>query len=558
MFRQMEPETCLDALPVGVFRIMSDLSGKILLTNPEFGVIFGFRESESLEGKYMRDYFPSGSDWKKFIDRVWLDKQIRGLEVRLMTSEGSQFWASINASLVENHGGQAQWIAGTIEDIGIRKIEQLQNSAQMEILRQASLSLTSSMDLHDVLETIAQCALDLVPGIRNCHIFLYQAGNGKQLEFGTALWGDGKKNEPFSKPRQDGLTMNVAQRGEPILVSDLRSDPIYAGTPESWTGSIIGLPLKIGERVLGVMNVSHTEPGALTESNQRLLKMLADQAAVAIENARLYAAVATEKRHLSLLFDIGDELEPSLDSDEILERAVRLTCETIGGSLGITIQCASGGMEFGRLKFYRSMTSNYQEIEFSPDLMMREQLFLDIALKDTAIKLRDLTIEYPGGELPGWCGGMRSMLASPIIHGKARLGILCLFHEQRDYFSDDQLELVQAICQQVGVALSNAGRYEQVQHLVEMLEGEQQRLLDLVERLPVGVILLDEGFNPVVSNNYANEILANFGIKNPENTILNIGKHSIKDLVRKAEIPQPVEIQIVDSKPRIFEIVIRS
>jgi len=553
----MEPESFLDALPVGVFRIRSDLSGKIILANPEFGAIFGYRESESLEGKCFRDHFLSGSDWKKFIDQVWLDKQIRGLEFQLITSEGSQFWASINASLVENNEGQEQWIAGTIEDIEIRKFGQLQNSAQMEILRQASLSLTSSLELNDVLETIAQCALDLVPRVRNCHIFLYQAGNGKQLEFGTVLWGDGRKNEPYSKPRPDGLTMKVAQSGEPILVSDLRSDPIYAGTPESWTGSIIGLPLKIGKRVVGVMNVSHTEPGALTELNQRLLRMLADQAAIAIENARLYAAVATEKRHLSLLFDIGNELEPSLDSDEILERSIRLTCETMGGALGITLQCASGGIEFGRLKFYRSTRYNHQAIEFSPDIMLREQLFVEIVKKDAAITYRDLTIEYPGGELPGWCGGMHSMLASPIIHGDTRLGILCLFHEQRDFFADDHLGLIQAICQQVGVALSNAGRYEQVEHLVGMLEGEQQRLLDLVQRLPVGVILLDEGFQPVVSNSYADEILANFGIKNPQDTLSNIGKHSIEDLVRMSEIPQPVEIQISSSKPRIFEIVTR-
>ena len=82
------------------------------------------------------------------------------------------------------------------------------------------------------------------------------------------------------------------------------------------------------------------------------------------------------------------------------------------------------------------------------------------------------------------------------------MGVLCLFHDQRDFFSGDHLELIQAICHQVGVALSNIGRYEQVQNLVEMLECEQRRLLDLVERLPVGVIMLDEDYHPVVLNSY--------------------------------------------------------
>ena len=89
-------------------------------------------------------------------------------------------------------GEGKEWIVGTVEDVDERKFEQLRGITHMEILRQASLSLTASLDLKDVLDTIAQCALDLVPGMRNCHIFLYQPGNGKQLFFGTALLGDGR------------------------------------------------------------------------------------------------------------------------------------------------------------------------------------------------------------------------------------------------------------------------------------------------------------------------------------------------------------------------------
>ena len=121
------------------------------------------------------------------------------------------------------------------------------------------------------------------------------------------------------------------------MVPDLRSDPLYAGTPSSWSGSIIGLPLKIGDRVVGVMNVSHLQPGAFSESDIRMLRLLGDQAAIAIENARLYEAVATEERHLSLVYDIGRELAPSLDSNEILERAIALTCQALGGSLGMAL-----------------------------------------------------------------------------------------------------------------------------------------------------------------------------------------------------------------------------
>ncbi len=553
----MEFESLVENLPIGIFRLACDPPGKILITNPEFLAIFGYRDLNDLKCLSLGDHFNADSEWNDFYDQLAANHHIGGFEVQLKAKDGSNFWASINASLVENPGKNKKWIVGTIEDIDERMFEQLRSFTHMEILRQAGLSLTASLDLKDVLDTIAQCAMDLVPGMRNCHIFLYQPDNGKQLVFGTALWGDGKKSQPFSQPRQSGLTMTVAQTGEPILVSDFRSDPIYANTPESWTGSIIGLPLKIGKRVVGVMNVSHTEPGALTELNLGLLRMLGDQAAIAIENARLYEAVATEERHLSLVYDIGRELAPSLNSDEILERAARLTSEALGGALGMAFLYLPQERKLNGHKVYQSTKTSHLDFKIPTDIEMREGLLSEVTRNQTAVNIPDLRLGRSSGEIPDWCHGMHSMLGSPITHGEQLMGVLCLFHEQRDFFSEDHLELIQSICHQVGVALSNIGRYEQVQHLVEMLEGEQQRLLDLVERLPVGVILLDETHRPVVVNSYGGEILANFGFDDPEAVLIGLGPHSIDDLIQHYDDPQPVEIQIDGSEPQLFEVKTR-
>jgi PAS domain S-box-containing protein len=554
----MDSQSLIENLPIGIFRIDCGQPGKILNANPEFLAIFGYQEFDDLNGIGLGDHFLSKTEWNDFYDRVVSNRHIGGFEVQLKGQGESSFWVSINASLIDNPDSEGKWIDGTVEDIDERKFEELRSLAQMEILRQASLSLTASLDLKDVLDTIAQCALDLVPGMRNCHIFLYQPENGQHLVFGTALWGDGKRSQPFSQPRKSGLTMTVATTGEPILVSDFRSDPIYSGTPESWTGSIIGLPLKIGKRVVGVMNVSHTEPGALTESNLQLLRLLGDHAAIAIENARLYEAVATEERHLSLVYDIGRELAPSLDSDEILAGAIRLTCEALGGALGMAFLYLPGERKLRWQKVYHS-TQNYRQcFDIPMDIEMGEGLLAWVASNQQAVNILDLALDKRSSDIPEWCDGMHSMLGSPIIHGEELIGVLCLFHDEPGFFSEDHLELIQAICHQVGVALSNVGRYEQVQHLVEMLEDEQQRLLNLVERLPVGVILLNEKYQPVVVNSYGSEILSNFGFKDNHAELRNLGSYSISDLIRLCEDPQPVEIKLDGSQPKTFEIETRS
>ena len=66
---------------------------------------------------------------------------------------------------------------------------------------------------------------------------------------------------------------------------------MYKNAPREWTGSIISIPLKSGDSIVGVMNLSRFITGAFPASELRLLDMLADQAAVAISNARLHTVV---------------------------------------------------------------------------------------------------------------------------------------------------------------------------------------------------------------------------------------------------------------------------
>jgi PAS domain S-box-containing protein len=555
----IDSASIIENIPAGIFRISADPSGEFLLGNSELLKIFRLDSFDALLGIKMSDLFLSRDEWEDFYVELYTKNQVYGLEVQLQEIGGSSFWASINARRIDgSESGTSQWIDGTLEDISSRKMGEERNISQMENLRQASLTLTASLDLREVLDTIAECALDLVPGMRNCHIFLYQSENGDKLIFGTALWGDGKRNQPFSTPRSNGLTMTVAKTGKPIMVPDLRSDPLYSGTPSSWSGSIIGLPLKIGNRVVGVMNVSHVQPGAFSESDIRMLRLLGDQAAIAIENARLYEAVATEERHLSLVYDIGRELAPSLDSNEILERAIGLTCQALGGSLGMALLYLPEEEVLRWQNVFHSDQLKQKIFNLPIDIDLETDLPGWVASNRKAINIPDLNQDERFKDFPGWQNGAKSVLGAPIIHGEQLMGVICLYHHEVAAFSADQLELIQAICHQVGVALSNVGRYEQVQHLVEMLEREQELLSSLVERLPVGVLLLNEEYNPVLVNSYGSEILALLGMDDSRSGLKRLGPYSIEELIERYKDPQPAEINLDGSKPRVFEIETRA
>jgi GAF domain-containing protein len=161
---------------------------------------------------------------------------------------------------------------------------------EMETLQRSSLQLTSSLDLPTVLDSIAQSAQNLVRN-SSCSIYLYDETSGS-LSFATSLREDGSRQPAVEAPRRGGLTATVAQEGQPIVINDATCHPLFCDPESSKWGiqAIAGFPLKRAERVLGVFTVVFLEPHVFSSEELRVLSLLGDQAAMAIDNARLYAS----------------------------------------------------------------------------------------------------------------------------------------------------------------------------------------------------------------------------------------------------------------------------
>jgi len=163
---------------------------------------------------------------------------------------------------------------------------------QLELLQQASLKLTSNLDLNAVLNAILEQAMQLVTA-DDSHIFLYE---DDVLSFGAVRWADSQRDGQFAELRQNGLTYSVARSGKSIVVFDMSDHPLYEDWPLE--GAIIGLPLKMGDQVVGVMNVALDNPYEFTQEELRILELLADQAATGIANARLHEQVQDYAQNL--------------------------------------------------------------------------------------------------------------------------------------------------------------------------------------------------------------------------------------------------------------------
>ena len=190
-----------------------------------------------------------------------------------------------------------------------------QQARELDALKRIGLTLTSSLDLGQVLKGVAREAIILVRESRFAHIFFYE---NDELKFGTAIDSDGTLTDQYIVPRPQGLTRTVVRTTGTIIVEDVHQHPLFAAERPDWEGSIIGIPLKVGSEVVGVMNLARKVTGAFSREELRLLQLLSDQAAIAIMNANLHEAVTRQART-----DIVTGLPNRRALDEKLEAELR-------------------------------------------------------------------------------------------------------------------------------------------------------------------------------------------------------------------------------------------
>lgn len=186
-------------------------------------------------------------------------------------------------------------------------------SEQTTLLR-ASRAFAESLEYDSVLPKILEQAL-LLTQANDAHIFLY---DDNHIKFGVALWQGEMLVKPLGEPRQDGLTYRVARSGQRIVVSDVNNHELYKDW--GWSGpdgAIIGLPLRSGERIIGVMNIAFMVKHDFSENELRLVEGLAQQAALAVERSRLYEKIKRENAERKR---VQDELRQSQEHlEELVE-----------------------------------------------------------------------------------------------------------------------------------------------------------------------------------------------------------------------------------------------
>jgi nitrate/nitrite-specific signal transduction histidine kinase len=198
-----------------------------------------------------------------------------------------------------------------------------QRALQLETSAQVSREITSILDIDDLLARVVELIRDAF-GYYHVHIFLI----GKEANDLVLRASTGEVSTHSQRLSIGGQSLNghVAQTNEPLAVNDVRQDPRYlpdALLPK--TRSELVIPLRVGQQVVGTLDVQSSRLSAFTPEDVLVIQSLGDQIAIAIENARLYdrsRELATlEERH-RLARELHDSVSQSLFSLELHAKAI--------------------------------------------------------------------------------------------------------------------------------------------------------------------------------------------------------------------------------------------
>jgi len=176
-------------------------------------------------------------------------------------------------------------------------------TAQLQVAAEVARDAARILDVRQLLDETVHLVSDRF-GFYHAGAFLvdepgkYAVLRAASSEGGHRMLERGHK----LKIGEVGIVGHVATTGEPRIALDVGTDAVFFDNPDlSDTRSEMALPLKVRDRIIGVLDVQSTQEAAFSEDDVAVLQTLADQLAVAIENARLVERTEAQLRELSLL-----------------------------------------------------------------------------------------------------------------------------------------------------------------------------------------------------------------------------------------------------------------
>ena len=376
--------------------------------------------------------------------------------------------------------------------------QETQRSAQ-EIVTIAEIGreISATLDLSTVLEQIAARAMDLLQA-RDVVLRLLEPDSRLPAAVAIGKYADIYKNWDAQLGR--GLSGSVAQSGIAEIINDPENDPRVidiAGTEQDkLTRAILFAPLLVGEAVIGVLSVWRDKviAGPFTQADLDFAVSLARQAAIAIQNARLFAETQQRFRETEILRAANVALTQTFNLDTILGTLLDHMHQLVPYDSGSVFLLESERRLTSRAaRGYEQWTENpAQAIGISFEFKSSPHIRAVVEEHATMV-IPDVT-QYPYWIVAPTAKHVRNWLAVPLVAGGKTIGMYSLDKAKPGFFTSEHQRLAENLAAQAAIAIQNATLYRN-----QRVAREQAETLRAVTQALSRTLSLQEVFDLILT-----------------------------------------------------------
>jgi PAS domain S-box-containing protein len=363
--------------------------------------------------------------------------------------------------------------------------ETRRRATELASLAAVSATVSESLELNHVLRAIASAVLELVNCQRSAIFVLDESAQVLRLAMTMGLSEEYFEQSQELVLERDGRACAFVT-GEPLIVSDVLTDTSPPGcvpvSPREGFRAFADLPLKRANFGIGMLSAMYTEPHTFVPAEVELLAALADQAAMAIENARLYAHTDRELHRqmeaLSGMERVSEQINAVLDIKLVLplvlEEAVRISKATCGG---IALKDAASGelrLEVS-IRYCEEGNARLRQALQSPESC---PLFAEVIRTGRSVESSDLT-----GQERAHCfeDGANSALVVPIVYAAELAGLIVLESAEKEGFDQSTVGFIEGVSAQAAIAIGNDLRDKEQRRLTESMQRRADQLAMVLE-----------------------------------------------------------------------------
>jgi len=354
-------------------------------------------------------------------------------------------------------------LIGTLEQRVTDRTKALATSS--EVSRRISTILNRKELVAEVVEQVKNAF-----GYYHTQIYFYDKANQNLvMTGGTGEAGKMMLAQFHKVAKGRGLVGRAAENNEPILVSDTTQNPEWLPNPLlPETKSEMAIPISVGERVLGVLDVQHNITDGLQREDVDSLQSIANQIAVALQNIDSTETVVKRARELQTVATISTAAATIGNVEEMLQEVVHLTQRGFGlyHAHVFTYNEKTNELDIIACGYREGDEHEGTHGTLSIPLEQEQSLVARAGRTKQAVIVND--VRSDAGWLPNpILTETASELAVPLIVGDQLLGVLDVQSERVNAFTEEDASIQSTLASQVATALQNARSLSQTQNQAE-------------------------------------------------------------------------------------------